>query len=78
MFVNLYRREALVLLSRHRVQGVDGVGVGELVELEVLHGVDEHALVELGQQVLLVQVAVTRLLPPNFVPQKPGVERFKV
>lgn len=48
MFVNLYR--ALIVLRRHRVQRVDGVGVGELVELEVLHGVDQHALVQLLSQ----------------------------
>ena len=63
---------------RHGLERIVLDGVGQLVELQVPHGVDEHALVELGQQVLLVQVAVTRLLPPNFVPQKPRVESFKV
>lgn len=67
MFVNLYRGEALVLLSRHRVQGVDGVGVGELVELEVLHGVDQHALVQ-----LLSQSEVSIAAPTNEEPVLPG------
>ena len=58
-------------------QGINSLTVGEIVQMEVFHGIDNHNFIHLIHDELLIIHSLSCFLPTEIMLQKSDIDCFK-